>query len=155
MSYGCVAELKSMRAEVKVCTENVSSLSCQVFELKQQLEESKRQFQAAKCALHDVTNEKAILQKQRDIAERKAAKLKKLQLYLEEDISHLVDENTDLLLAIPEVESELVSTSECNVAGMTDFCIQTKCGRRYSPAIRKLYYQQLSEQVPSSRIADS
>ena len=65
-----------------------------------------------------------------------------------------MDENTDLLLAIAEVESELLSTSECNVAGMTDFCIQTKCGRRYSPAIRKLYYQLLSEQVPSSRIAD-
>ena len=60
MSHGCVAELKSMRAEVQACTENVSSLSCQVFELKQQLEESQRQFQAAKCALRDITNEKAI-----------------------------------------------------------------------------------------------
>ena len=65
----------------------------------------------------------------RDTAERKA-KLQKLQLSLEDDILHLVDENTDLLMAIREVENELVS--ECvscserneNVAGMKEFALK-------------------------------
>ena len=60
-------------------------------------------------------------------------------------------------MAITEVEEELVSESrlsEMEVAGMSEFCIQTKHGRRYSPAIRKLYYQLLADQVPTSKIAD-
>ena len=31
---------------------------------------------------------------------------------------------------------------------------QQKNGRRYSPAIRKLYYTLLSQQIPSVKIAD-
>ena len=64
---------------------------------------------------------------------------RKLQLSLEEDIAHLLEENTDLVI---EVEIS-------DVAGMKDF---HKNRRRYSPAIRKLYYQLLL--VPTSRIAD-
>lgn len=70
----------------------------------------------------------------------------------------MLDENTDLTITIKEVENELVSESgscsERNVAGMKEFCTETKCGRRYSLAIRKVYYQLLAEQVPTSRIAD-
>ena len=155
MSYGCATEVRSMRADIKHCTGHVYNLSSQVSELKQQLTESKKELEAAKCALRDVTNEKVRLRKQKDIAERRALRLRKLQLSLEEDISHLLEENTDLVMAITEVENELVSEkSSFDVAGMKDFCIQTKNGRRYSPAIRKLYYQLLAEQVPTSRIAD-
>lgn len=35
-----------------------------------------------------------------------------------------------------------------------DFSFPTKNGRRYSPAIRKLYYTLLSQQIPSVKIAD-
>ena len=155
MIYKGVTELNAMQAEVKHCTENVSTLSCQVSELKQQLEESTKQLQAAKCALRDITNEKCRLQRQRDIAERRAAKIKKLHLSLEDDFSHLLDENADLLVTIAEVENELVSEGHsCSAVGMKEFCIETKSGRRYSPAIRKLYYSLLAQQVPTSRIAD-
>ena len=144
MVYGSLAELKAMQAEVKHCTNHVSHLTCQVSELKFQLEESRKQLEFANCALCDVTYEKMKLQRQKDMGEKKAIRLQKLQFSLEEDISHLLDENTDLLMAITEVEEELVSESrlsEMEVAGMSEFCIQTKHGRRYSPAIRKLYYQ--------------
>ena len=157
MVYANLAELKAMQAEVKHCTNHVSDLTCQVSELKFQLEESRKQLESAKCALCDVTNEKMKLQRQKDMVEKKAIRLQKLQFSLEEDISHLLDENTDLLMAITEVEEELVSESrlsEMEVAGMSEFCIQTKHGRRYSPAIRKLYYQLLADQVPTSKIAD-
>ena len=46
------------------------------------------------------------------------------------------------------------SERNVNVAGMKEFCIEAKCRRRYSPAIRKLYYQLLTKQVPTSKIVD-
>ena len=49
MTYKSVTELKDMRAEVKHCTEHVSTLSCQVSELKQQLEESREQLHLQVC----------------------------------------------------------------------------------------------------------
>ena len=99
MSYGCATEVRSMRADIKHCTGHVYNMSSQVSELKQQLTESKKELEAAKCALRDVTNEKVRLRKQKDIAERRALRLRKLQLSLEEDISHLLEENTDLVMA--------------------------------------------------------
>ena len=156
MVYGSLTELRSMQAEVKEYTDRVFDLTCQVSELKHQLEESRKELHSARSELSDVTKQKVRLHRQREIAEKRAFKLQKLQWALEEDISHLVDENTDLLMTITEVENELVTEEKCavSVAGMSDFCIQTKNGRRYSPAIRKLYYQLLAEQVPTSKIAD-
>ena len=62
---------------------------------------------------------------------------------------HLIDENSDLLFALSELEIELASGNftPCKDAD-EDFTIQTKCGLSYSPAIRKFYYSLLTNQVP-------
>ena len=92
-----------------------------------------------------------MIQKKRDIAEKKAAMLQKLQGSLEE-VAQL---HVDLSLAISEVENELESISaDCttmHAVSDEDFVIQTKCGRKYWLAIRKLL---LDDQVPTSKIAD-
>ena len=70
---------------------------------------------------------------------------------LEEDIARMQEDNIDLSMAISALKTELASissdTSTCTGSDV-DFSIQTKCGRRYSPAIRKLYYTLLANQVP-------
>lgn len=104
-----------------------------------------------------MTNEKLKLKKERERAERKAAKLQCLHSSLEEDVVQLINENTDLSMAISAVQSELISTDPAGTFANSsdkDFSVQTKCGRRYSPAIRKLYYTLLANQVPTSRISD-
>ena len=149
----CITELKTMRSELKHCTDHVTSLNREVNELKQQLEESRKQLHSAQDALRDVTNNKLRLKKQRDIAERKASKLRDQNLSLEQEVAQLIDENTDLSVAISEVESELIGADAC-ILGDREYTIQTKHGRRYSPAIRKLYYTLLSNQIPTSKITD-
>ena len=160
MTYGPdseMVEVKVMRAEMKHCTEQVEQLNVEVIELKQQLEVSRKQLQSSRCALRDVTNEKLALRKQRDTAERKAVKFQEFHSSLEEDIARMQEDNIDLSMAISALKTELASissdTSTCTGSDV-DFSIQTKCGRRYSPAIRKLYYTLLANQVPTSKIAD-
>ena len=67
----------------------------------------------------------------------------------------LQEENLEVSTAIAALETELTSESDSyntTVSDIADFTFQTKSGRRYSPAIRKLYYGLLSNQVPSSKI---
>ena len=153
-----IAELKAMRADVKHCTEHIAKLNVEVSELKQQLQTSRKQLHSAQCALRDVSDERLKLKKQRDMAARKAAKFQGLRSSLEEEIAQLQEENFDLSMAISAVEGELTSISDDDTdtctGGNEDFSIQTKCGRRYSPAIRKLYYTLFADQVPTSKIAD-
>ena len=74
---------------------------------------------------------------------------------MKEEIAKLQENNIDLSLAISDLESELASNiATTHTVGNVDFSIQTKSGRRYSPAIRKLYYTLLADQVPTSKIAD-
>lgn len=136
------SELKEMCTELRHCTEHVTSLCLEVNELKQLLEASRKQLQSARCALCDVTNGKLKQKKGRDRTEGKAAKLQCLYSSLEADFVQLINENTDLSMAISAAESELISgnsTDTSTSSGDKDFSIQTKHGKRYSPAIRKLY----------------
>ena len=69
---------------------------------------------------------------------------------------HLQEENLEILTAVAALETELASVSDdktMTVDYIADFTFQTKSGRRYSPAIRKLYYSLLSDQIPLSKIA--
>ena len=68
---------------------------------------------------------------------------------------HLQEENLEISTAVAALEKELASVSDdksTTVNDIADFTFQTKAGRRYLPAIRKLYYSLLSDQVPSSKI---
>ena len=121
--------------------------------LKQQLESSKKQLRSAHCVLRDITNEKLLLKKQREISEKKLAKSKELQSFLEEEVSELHEQNIDLSMALSALESELSDdTVDTSYTDDENFTFQTKLGRRYSPSIRKLYYTLLSQQVPTAKV---
>ena len=92
------------------------------------------------------------------LLKKKAEKFKKLGSeygLLEEEFVQLQEENLEISTAVTALERELASVFDDNnipVNDVMDFTFQTKSGRRYSPAIRKLYYDLLSDQVPSSKI---
>ena len=144
-------------------------MSVEMNVLKQKLEESKQQLELACNTLNVVTNEKMRLQEQWCNAERKVLKYKKASTSLKEDFSKLMEENTNLLLAVQDelnnnkitddsFGSPVSSTDACEhvtdapTHSKNEFTFQTKEGR-YSSSIRKLYYTLLADQVPASNIA--
>lgn len=150
-----ITKLKVMQAEVRSCTEDLRKMDAEVANLRDQLKQSRDKLHSTQCALRDVTNEKLMLIKQTNRAEKKAVRLQAIQHSLENDIFHLIDENSDLSIALSAVESELATDKYSTSTNCDeDFSFQTKCGRKYSPAIRKLYYTLLTHQVPTSKIAE-
>ena len=60
-----------MQTQVKECAKQVEQITSEYSELKRKFEESRKQLRCAQQALRDVTNEKVLLQKQRNTAEKK------------------------------------------------------------------------------------
>ena len=145
-SYGpdlkAAADVRVMQTQVKECAKLVEQITSEYSELKRKFEESRKQLlRCAQQALRDVTNEKLLLQKQRNNAEKKAEKFKKLRsVYgLLEELMHLQKENLEILSVVAALETELASISDdktMTVDYIADFTFQTKSGRKYSPAIR-------------------
>ena len=157
MSYGLDMEIKAMQAETKRCIQEVEAVTSEYSELKKKFEKSRRELCSTRKALRDITNENVTLKKRCDTAGKKACRFHDLRseyALLEDEYAQLQEENEDFSAAISALQGELASISDdslCSDNG--DFTFQTKSGRRYSPAIRKLYYSLLCDQIPSSKIA--
>ena len=162
--------MKYGKVKQKLNDEKVEEMSVTMKELKEKLEESKHQLQLAHNALNVVTNEKLMLQKQCSNAERKTLKYKEANTLLKKDCSKLIEENTNLFLAMqdelnndkntddsfgfPALSNDVCeSVTDRSAHSKNEFTFQTKEGRRYSPSIRRLYYTLLADQVPASNIA--
>jgi len=131
MTYGRdehIQEVRNMQSSVQKCTEAVEMLHKETAELKEQLESSRKQLHEAKC---DVTNEKDRLQKQKGISQKKLARSKELNSYLEGELAILGEQNIDLSMAIQSLEAEL-STPTATKQHPADheevFTFQTKVG---------------------------
>ena len=151
-------EMKALQSDLSCCTKQVETLNSDVSKLKQQLEASRQELQVARCSLRDVTNEKRILDKKKETSQKKFEKSKKVQFSLIQEITSLHLENVDLSMALSDLESDLCevnsSIDSYNADTHENFTFQTKNGRQYSPAIRKLYYTLLANQVPTVRISE-
>ena len=151
-------EMRPLRSDLSSCTKQVETLNADVSELKQQLEASRQELQVARCALRDVTNERQILVKQKETCQTNFEKSKKVQFHLEEEITSLHLENVDLSMALSDLVSDLCeensSVDSYDADTHDSFTFQTKNSRQYSPAIRKLYYTLLANQVPTVKISE-
>ena len=101
----------------------VEEITSEYSELKRKFEESRKQLCCARQALRDVTNEKLLLQKQRDAVEKKAEKFKKLHSeyrLLEEEFMHLQEENLEISTAVAALEKELASVSDDKTTTVND-----------------------------------
>lgn len=156
--YGTRESLvRAMHSEARACTDQMETLNAKCVQLKEKLEESQKHLSCARKALQDITNEKQELQKQYKEAKTKTSNLKHKYAELEDNFAQLEEDNIELSSAISDLRIELESLpdeSMCESNTNGDFSLQTKNWRRYSPAIRKLYYTLLSQQVPSAKIAD-
>jgi hypothetical protein len=156
MSYGVDEVTLKCKRNLKECKDQIDNLTTEVSEIKKQLEFSKNQLQATQNILRDVTNQKIILKKQCDAAGRNlkalTKKSAKIHSALTKELEHIMQENCDLSEAVSALENELSVESELPLHD-GDFTFKTKDGRRYSPAIRKLYYTLLSEEVSTSKIS--
>lgn len=133
----------------------MESLASEYYALKKEFEKSREELQLARKNLRDITNENLKLRKHCDVVERKAGKKSNDLDTLKYEYALLEDAYADNAETIQALQNELSAVpvgSTCNDSG--DFTYVTKCGRCYSPAIRKLYYSLLSTQVPSSKIAE-
>ena len=63
--------------------------------------------------------------------------------------------NIDLSIELSDIEDEVLHEKFLDsLDNETLFSFQTKCGRKYSPSIWKLYYSLLTKQDPTTKIAD-
>ena len=162
VSYGIMSDksiVKAMQVEARACTERVETLSSECKQLREKFEESQKQLSCARKALRNITNEKFEFQEQCKAAKTKAAELRYKYEVLEDDFAQLEEDNTELSSAISDLRSELESIPDkfsdmCESNCDGNFSLITKHGRRYSPAVRKLYYILLSQQMPSVKIAE-
>lgn len=78
---------------------------------------------------------------------------------MENVVEDIVEENASLSEALTSIQRELSALS--NAASITidttkNVCFTTKTGdRMYSPAIRKLYYTLLADQIPPAKICST
>ena len=123
----------------------------------------KKELDQTKHALRDITNSKHIAERQHDILQKQAGRLKKhytsklcdyneLEAVLEE-AEETNSTLSDTLAAIEELSVLSGATSITVDTTKMSFCFTSKSGERiYSPAIRKLYYNLLSDHIPLSKI---
>ena len=143
-----------MHTEAKVSTEQLEALTVECVQLKKQFEQSQKELTCARKVLQDISSERVKLQKQCSIAKAKAKEVRCEYAVLENTFAELQDENIDLTSALSDLRDELESYSEEQTSTDRDFTFQTKIGRRYSPSVRRLYYNLLTQQIPAQKIAE-
>lgn len=165
MNYGSQEqEIKSLKSRVEVCTQEVEKLKSDQEKMKKDNKRMKKELDQVKCALRDITNSQRTAERHRDVLQKQASRLKECYISKVEDyyrleavFEELEEANLVLSGTLTAVEEELsVVSSATSITVDADdmsFCFKTKSGKRmYSPAIRKLYYSLLSDQVPPSKI---
>ena len=135
--------------------QDIEALHAEVIALKKQLNESRKELRSTQSTLKEATNKAQVFKTQRDSARNKVRYYKGVQSVLLEDLVEIEEEYSDLSEEMATLEQELESTaSKLAECPQEDFTIETKRGRRYSPAIRKLYYTLLAKAVPTSEITE-
>ena len=132
--------------------QDIEALHAEVIALKKQLNESRKELRSTQSTLKEAINKAHVFKTQHDSAQNKVTYYKGVQNVLLEDLAEIEEEySLSEEMAALELESTASKLTECP---QEDFTIETKCGMRYSPAIRKLYYTLLAKAVPTSEITE-
>ena len=140
---------KSMSIHLKKCSDQLEMLNSECTELRSKFEETKSQLRSTKSALRDVTNHNTVLGQRLKTAREKISQLKCKNASLEEECVNLqvdlLSETTDSTDSASDADDSAVEPTLQSIVG--------NC-QKYTPEIRKLYYNLLAEQVPVSKITD-
>lgn len=137
---------KSMSIHLKKCSDKLEMLNAECTELRSKFEKPKSQLRST-STLRDVSNENTVLNQRLKSAREKISHLKYKNASLEEECANL---QVDLL---SESTDSTDSDADDSAIESTLQSIIGSC-RKYTPEIRKLYYNLLTEQVPVSKISD-
>ena len=133
--------IRSTSLMLKQQIQKIRELDVECTELHKKVEASRTKLHATNRALRDITNQNHQLEKKCELLKAKASKLKERNVQLETEFQ--------------ELEEESDSDTSFEAVDEPTGTLQDIIGhRKYSPAIRKLYYTLLADQVPASKIAD-
>ena len=133
--------------------------------MKEESEKTKRELSCTRQALRDIQNEVKVLNRQHNIDEKKVDKLKRAHdaavndfEILEESAVATEEEKYQLSSALQCLQQDLSTIADGSSitidALSKEVSFQTKLGKKvYSPAIRKLYYTMLTDQIPPAKIS--
>ena len=169
MNYSLHGTIRHLQTEVKQSSAHLQDLKTlvtkqeiELFKLRKEVELAREELENTNHSLEDVTNKLHGVQRQRDRAFNKVDKCQeKLEATAADFVYHeeeLLAKNDELSELVSSLEKEITSLTGSNVslhsnAECVTFCFQTKVGKVYSPAIRELYYNLLSNQMPPAKIA--
>ena len=144
-------QVKSMSIDLKKCSEQVEMLNSECTELRGKFEKTRSHLRSTKTALGDITNQNTVLNQRLKAAREKISQLKFKNASLEEECVNLqVDLLSETMDSADSADHQDDSVTEpINT-------LQSIIGnsQKYTPEIRKLYYNLLAEQVPVSKITD-
>ena len=158
-------EMSTVQLQVKACTEQIQELVATVKALQTENAETMRELQFARHALRDVTNEVKVTKKHCAKAKKEALSLKKAfksahtdYIILEESVEDTLEENLKLSNELALVQRELSTIKDATTITFDckelNFSFETKSdGKKYLPAIRKLYYSLLAQQISPSKVS--
>ena len=174
MLYGVHAKVKNLQKEINGCSAQIQELSINLSEREDELSMMKRELEMAreelghtKDALKDVSTKLRIAQKRRNCARKQTQEVReKLEATIADHMHYedeLLEKNSELSEVIGSLQDEIVTlpNSAVSLIGSLDkdnrsvkFCFETKDGnRKYSPAIRELYYSLLADQLSPTKIS--
>ena len=158
-------QMNVVQLQIKECTEQIQKLVATVNALKRENAETIKELQCTKHALRDVTNEMKVIKKQCIRAEKEASSFEKACksahsdcVILEELVEDTLEENLKLSKALASVQIEPSDIKDATTIKFDckemNFSFETKSdGIKYSPAVRKLYYSLLAQQILPTKIS--
>ena len=139
-----VHKVRAMRSEVEHCHQQCEAMTSELELLRGQFESSKERLQHTEKVLRDVSNQRDASVKSRDFVKKKLKQVEFKNLALEDEFARLFMDNLDLFTKVDDLESSKNGLET----------ITTKHGRSYVPAVRKLYYSLLANEVPATKVAN-
>ena len=147
-------EMMAAKDQLNHCTKAMETLEANYNNMKKELERIKQDLVQTRCVLKDVTNQVSEMQQ---IALKQAsqshANYTSMNLKLIQEIENIQEKNSELSKALASVCKELSDMNDASItAKNAAICKTQSSGTRYSPAIQKLYYSLLAEQISPAKI---
>ena len=152
-------EIKAAKKHIQNCTMTIEKLTTDYNDMKKQFEQAKQELMDTRSTLKDVTNQMKHMQIKCSTVVQQATQLHadyssvlEDNLRLIQEIERNQDKNSELFEALFLIRQEL-SKIHNSTTSVTNSISDTRCIRtKYSPAVRKLYYSLLADQITPAKI---
>jgi len=142
--------------DMQKLTEQFNDLKKQMAKAKKELIKTKSELKQARNALEDTTNKLHFTEvqhsaKYQSVLNENLKFAEELDEYLY--CANISDELSSTCKELSEIKEACTDAVTIDDGSVSNFSFKTRIGKKYSPAIRKLYYCLLSNQIPPGKIA--